>query len=179
MDVSFLAYATDCIVSGTVNLREPRFSDMLVDREVLTIKDVALDSLEDGHRVRVPVLDLMWSELLFAVAAGPRGAACLRPARSRTYPVRAAVGPYEIVGYLHTASGTDPVASARNRRIIALTDASVTINLPSGRVTHHHDAILLRHAFRSALESVPDATIQHVRGEGRYQLLPLRTLATG
>lgn len=87
-------------------------------------------------------------------ATGPRGRSDLR-LWTRQLPVRALVGPYTVVGYLHAPPTIDPLKAAERRIVVPLT-ASVIEYTIGGVVTREQvDAVLLN---RAKIQSVDAAS---------------------
>lgn len=162
MEIPFLGYAQDCIVSGTVTLREQRIADLIRDQPVIAVRDLEAESLADGHRAHHPALDLEWHEFVLVAATGPQGDPAHRFHATRRYPVHAEIGVYEIAGYIHAPVNVDPFAFARHKSVIALTDAAVSIRHHDRTEIHRHEAVLLNGAFRTYLASVADGLVQHL-----------------
>ncbi|MEI7745628.1 MAG: hypothetical protein WCK58_17970 [Chloroflexota bacterium] len=162
MDLPFLGYAHDCIVNGTVTLREQRMADLVRDRELIAVRDMEVDALSDGRRLHHPALDLHWHELVLLAATGPQGDPSLRFYATRRHPVHAQVGPYEIAGYLHAPVAVDPFAFARHRSTIPLTEAAVAFRVGKRTEIHRHEALLLNGAYRTHLASVADGVVRHL-----------------
>lgn len=99
MNIDFVGYTADCIVSGEVALESDRLTDLLSGREEYTIENVALESLDDARVVRLRSANVFRGELCVVAATGPRGDVGRR-VRTRPHPMRAQVGPYEVFGYL-------------------------------------------------------------------------------
>lgn len=177
MEIPFLGYAMDCIVNGTVVLREQRMSDLLRDRDLVAVRNIEADALEDGRLLRQSALDMSWDEFVLVSGAGPQGDPAQRFYATRKFPVRVVVDPYEIVGYLHAPAGTDAIAFARHRRVIPLTDAAVRVRRASGSTVHRHATLLLHGRHGVGIESVPDVTVRALVAKGTDPLEPEQTRA--
>jgi hypothetical protein len=123
MDITLTAFAADCIVRGVLVLGADRLADHLNATEGLQIRDAVLESLDDGHTVALPSLEVPIADLCVVLAAGPRGVAGRR-VRNRTDLVNVRVGPYTVVGDLHSSPGSNPLLIHRRRgAFLAVTEA--------------------------------------------------------
>lgn len=126
MGIEFDGYAGDCRIYGRVASLGERLTDVLNAGDRVTVRDVRLQSLADGHVVEVPELMVELSELYAAVAHGPRG---MRERRVRTdqHRIRLGLGPYVVLGDLHSPPETDPIADVLRRpTMVPLTNATIT-----------------------------------------------------
>jgi hypothetical protein len=125
MEIPLTAFASDCIVRGVLVLGADRLADHLNAAEVIEIRDAVLESLDDGHEVSLPSLEIPIADLCVVLAAGPRGVAGRR-VRNRTDLVNVRVGPYTVVGDLHSTPGSGPRMVHRRRgTFLAVTEARV------------------------------------------------------
>jgi hypothetical protein len=125
MGIEFAGYAGDCRVFGRVASLGERLTDLLNAGERITVRDVRLESLEDGHPVTMPDLVLELADLHAVIGHGPRG---LRVQRIRTeeHRLRLGVGPYVILGDLHTPPDRDPIGDVLRRpSMVPLTNATI------------------------------------------------------
>jgi hypothetical protein len=125
MQVEFRGYGVDFIVVGTVELRGSRLSDMVNEVETVDLHDVALEGLGDMARVSVAQYSIRRDELLAIATAGPRGAK-RRRVPTTGHRLQAQLGPYNVLGRLHTRHG----GSVRRRfgsggPMLPLTDATI------------------------------------------------------
>jgi hypothetical protein len=164
--IALEAYAADCRLFGSVDVGDIRLTDFLNANPELRIQDARLESLADGHVVETPELAVARDELCAVIAAGPRGDAARRV---RTYATRFMVdlGPYEIVGIVHSTSASDPLGAVLRRAAwVPLTDAIITYRRGHEAVREDVDILLvnrnLTSLFRAAGDRFPTA---HVRDE--------------
>ncbi len=123
MEIPLIAFAADCIVRGVIDLGADRLADHLNADESVEIRNAVLESLDDGHEVAMALLEVQIADLFAVVAAGPRGTPGRR-VRDRSDLVNLRVGPYTIVGDLHSAPGAGPLMVHRRRgAFLALTEA--------------------------------------------------------
>lgn len=123
--LDFMGFAGDCQIFGRLTMIGDRLTDMLNGQEQFRLRDVVLESLVDGHRVELAVLHVERSELYAAIAAGPQG---IQDRRIRTEAIRMQIGlgPYLVLGTLHSAPGADPLSSVLYRSpMVPLTDATI------------------------------------------------------
>jgi hypothetical protein len=120
--VEFVAYAEDCRISGRMELRGDRLTDMLNRNDEFVLRDASVEALADGRTLAAGEVPVGRNELLAVHAVGPQG----NPSRhlhTRRYPVVVRSGPYVIRGYMHTPPAVQPEESARRRAMIPLSDA--------------------------------------------------------
>jgi len=154
VEITFEAFAADCVVRGTYELGAERLSDQLNAAETVELRVAVLQSLEDGHIVALPQVAIPVGDLCAVVAAGPRGAADRRR-HGRADLVEIRVGPYTVIGDLHSMIGSGPRdVHRRNVAFVAVTEARVLG--PAGEDTAvTWPATLL--VNRSLIERVSDA----------------------
>ncbi|HEX5240315.1 MAG TPA: hypothetical protein VFW20_04895 [Candidatus Limnocylindrales bacterium] len=163
MQIPFTGYAEDCTVNGQVGLESDRLSDFLASTIEFEVDAPAFQALDDGRLVEAPSATLSREDLCLVMATGPRG----RPERrlwTRQYPVRAHVGPYVVLGYLHAPPTIDPLKTTDRRPILALTSSTLEYDLGGEARREHADAILVNSAKISALEAATDADLGLAKG---------------
>lgn len=125
LELDFVAYAEDCVLSGRVDLREDRLSDLINAHEHFELVNVLVEDLSGGPAFELRDLAVERNELLVIHVTGPRGSRHRRK-RTRQHPIVAKLGPYEVRGYVHALPGSDPIASLRHRPpMVPLTDAVI------------------------------------------------------
>ncbi len=125
MLVDFTGYAGDCLIRGHLDLRAERLTDQLHADPAVRLTDVVLEGLVDGRRVAVPEFVVRREDLCAVVATGPRGARRLRIATT-PHRLQALIGPYTVLGRLHTPSGQGAIRSLADRdTMVPLTDATI------------------------------------------------------
>ena len=124
MQIPFTAYADDCTVRGEIALGADRLSDLLSSTTEYEVSDVAFRALDDGREVAANSCSVLRDDLCLVVASGPRGRVDRR-LWTRQHPVRARVGPYTVLGYLHAPPTIDPMRTTDRRPIVALTNAVI------------------------------------------------------
>jgi hypothetical protein len=158
MQIPFSAYADDCTVTGQVGFESDRLSDFLALTAEFQIDDAAFRALDDGRVVEADSAAILRDDLCIVTATGPRG----RPERrlwTRQYPVRARVGPYVVLGYLHAPPTIDPLRTTDRRAIVALT-ASVVEYESSGEIVRDQaDAVLVNAAKIDVLEAATETDL--------------------
>ena len=163
MQIPFTAYAEDCTISGEVELPADRLSDFLSATTEFVVAKPSFRALDDGRLVEGDSCDVLRDDLCVVIATGPRG----RPERrvwTRQHPVRATVGPYRVVGYLHAAPTIDPLRSTARRQVVALTDSVVEYSEGGATVRIEAATILLNCTKINRLENASDEDI----GLGRH-----------
>ena len=83
-----------------------RLTDFLNGQERFRIHHVVCQSLTDGHEAAIDSLSVERGELLCVVATGPRGNEKQRVSLE-TARLQVSIGPYLILGRLHTKPGSD------------------------------------------------------------------------
>lgn len=142
MQIPFAAYADDCTVTGELALDSDRLTDFLSSTREFDVDAAAFRALDDGRVVEAGSAEILLADLCIVTATGPRG----RPERrlwTRQVPVRVRVGPYTVVGYLHSPPTIDPFSAADRRAIVPLT-SSVVEYARAGEVARDQaDAVLV------------------------------------
>ncbi|HET9682006.1 MAG TPA: hypothetical protein VFP19_08200 [Candidatus Limnocylindrales bacterium] len=158
MQIPFTAYADDCTVTGEVAMTSDRLSDFLAGTEEFEVDAAAFRALDDGRVVEMPSAAILRDDLCVVAASGPRG----RPERrlwTRQYPVRARIGPYVVLGYLHAPPTIDPLRTADRRTIVALTSSVVEYDLGGELQREVAEAVLVNRAKIDVLEPATDADL--------------------
>lgn len=156
--IPFAAYADDCTVTGGVALDTDRLSDMLSATEEFALDGAAFRALDDGRVVEAESTPICLDDLCVIAATGPRGRHDRR-LWTRQIPVRARVGPYSVVGYLHSPPTIDPFKAAERRPIVPLTAATIEYTMDGAAAREHVDAILLNRRKIERLEPASEAEI--------------------
>lgn len=152
MHIPFTAYAVDCTVRGEIALGADRLSDLLTSTTEYEVRGAEFRALEDGHVVEAESAEILRDDLCMVVAAGPRGRADRR-LWTRQHPVRARVGPYTVLGYLHAAPTIDPMRTIDRRAIVALTSCVVGYAEGEQDVWVENDTLLVNTTKIDALET--------------------------
>jgi hypothetical protein len=155
MQIQFSAYAEDCTVSAEVELPTDRLSDFLAATTEFMVDRPAFRALDDGHVVEADSAELLRDDLCLVVATGPRGR-LERRIWTRQHPVRARVGPYIVIGYLHAPPTIDPFRTTDRRAIVALTDCLVGYSDAGRPVWIEASAVLLNTGKIELLESASE-----------------------
>jgi hypothetical protein len=124
MQIPFTAYADDCTLEGEIALGADRLSDLLSSTTEYEVSRASFRALDDGHVVQADSAAVLRDDLCIVVATGPRGRTDRR-LWTRQHPVRARVGPYTVLGYLHAPPTIDPMRTTDRRAIVALTSCVV------------------------------------------------------
>jgi hypothetical protein len=116
-------------------------------------------ALDDGRVVEAGTTAICLDDLCVIAATGPRGKQ-ERRLWTRQVPVRARIGPYSVVGYLHSAPTIDPFKAAERRQIVALTAATIEYTMDGHVAREHSDAVLLNRVRIDRLEPANEAEVQ-------------------
>lgn len=162
MQIPFTAYADDCTVSGQLDLGTDRLSDLLAASSEIEIESPEFQALDDGRTVSAPSCEIGRDDLCVVLATGPRGR-IERRLWTRQHPVRLRVGPYLVIGSLHSPPTIDPFRTTDRRPIVALT--SCAIGIPQGDRRGWVDAqsVLVNTARIDHLESASEEDINLAR----------------
>jgi hypothetical protein len=141
--IDFMAFAADCTVTGKMTMFGERLTDFLNGQERFRVHHLECESLEDGHRAAVDSLSLERNDLLAVVATGPRGNEKQR-VTLQTNRLQVSIGPYLILGRIHTKPGTDAVASVMKRDpMIPLTHATIAYEVAGSIVARDLPTIIV------------------------------------
>jgi hypothetical protein len=125
MLVEITGFAGDCLIHGRLDLRMERLTDQLNADTRLDLVDVVLEGLHDGQRVTVPSFTIERADLCAVRADGPRGARRLRVATT-PHRLQAQIGPYTVLGRLHSKPGTESMAAIGDRAaMVPFTGATI------------------------------------------------------
>jgi len=152
MQIAFTAYADDCTVRGEIALGADRLSDLLSSTTEYEVRAAAFTALDDGHVVQTDSAAILRDDLCMVVATGPRGRA-ERRLWTRQHPVRARVGPYVVLGYLHAPPTIDPMHTMDRRAIVALTSCVVGYAEGTTPVWVENDTLLVNTTKIDVLET--------------------------
>lgn len=83
--------------------------------------------------------------------------------------MRAVIGPYAVIGYLHATPSVDPQTIIHRRQIIAFSPARIAFDLAGERIEDAHDALLL---VRTKIEVLDSASDEDVHLAKTVQLSP-------
>lgn len=168
MQIPFTAYADDCTVRGQIELGADRLADLLASTTEYEVRGAAFRALDDGRVVEAESAAILRDDLCIVVASGPRGRSDRR-LWTRQHPVRARVGPYLVLGYLHAPPTVDPLRTTDRRPIVALTACVVGYTEGAAPVWVESDAVLVNTSKIDVLETAHPEDI----GLGRHVPLPV------
>jgi hypothetical protein len=140
--VPFSSYADDCTLAGEIAFEADRLSDFLSSVTDFEVQDVVCHALDDGRVVQRDVAALLRDDLCIVLATGPRGRR-ERRVWTRQLPVRAQVGPYVVLGYLHAPPTIDPIRSNEHRAVVPMTSCVVKFSRAGEPVVEALDVALL------------------------------------
>lgn len=133
MLVEFTAYAGDCLVRGTLAVPDgERLTDFVNRQPEFAITNAELVSFSDGHTVTLDEVSLVRDDLFAIEAREPRGETARRIHTVR-HRLELQIGPYTVLGQLHTMPGSPPLTSiGRRSTMIPLTNATIAYNDATG-----------------------------------------------
>ena len=138
-----MAYAGDCRVAGRLELIGARLTDMLNAEPTLRLREVLLESLDDGRLLELADLELQRTELFAVEAVGPRGPA-ERRVRTRIHRMQLSLGPYIVMGHLHAMPGADPLDSLlRRMSMVPLTSATIAYGVAGQTVMRDVETLIV------------------------------------
>jgi hypothetical protein len=143
-----IAYAGDCRIDGMIAVAEDeRFSDALNQHEQFFLTGVRLISHADGHVLELDELRLERSDIFAVEAVGGRG-----PENRRIHTVRhrleVRLGPYTVLGQVHTRPGGEPLMSiGRRPSMIPLTNATIAFNDAEGLEAHDVETLIVNRSL--------------------------------
>ena len=123
--IDFFGFGTDCTITGKVTMFGERLTDFLNGQERFRLHHVECVSLADGHVAAVDSISVERTDLLAVLASGPRGSEKQRVSL-QTNRLQVCIGPYLILGRLHSKPGSDAMASVLQRDpMIPFTSATI------------------------------------------------------
>ena len=155
MQIPFTAYAEDCTLTGEVTLTGDRLSDFLASTTEFDVHGASFHALDDGRTIEAESAAILREDLCVVLASGPRGRLDRR-LWTRQYPVRARVGPYLVLGYMHSAPTVDPYHAVDRRAIVALTGCTIEYAEAGEIVRIESDAVLVNSRKIERLEPATD-----------------------
>ncbi|MBI3750723.1 MAG: hypothetical protein HY263_03570 [Chloroflexi bacterium] len=155
MQIPFTAYADDCTVTGELALSADRLSDMLASTTQFDVDGAAFQALDDGRVVEADTAAILRDDLCVIAASGPRGRT-ERRLWTRQYPVRARVGPYVVLGYLHAPPTIDPLRTTDRRPIVAMTSSILEFTQAGVWTRIESEAVLVNSAKIDVLEAASE-----------------------
>jgi hypothetical protein len=155
--IEFEGFAADCTISGKMTMFGERLTDFLNGQERFRIHHVVCNSLADGHAAEIDSLSVERNELLCVVATGPRGNEKQRRELA-TARLQVSMGPYIILGRLHTSPGSDVMATVLKREpMIPLTSATIAYEQAGGIVARDVPTIIINRLQVDWLTPTSDA----------------------
>jgi hypothetical protein len=168
MQIPFTAYADDCTISGELAIRTDRLSDFLASTVEFQVASPSFRAHDDGRTVTAESCAVERDDFCLVLATGPRGRS-ERRLWTRQHPVRLRVGPYVVIGYLHSPPTIDPFRTTDRRPIVALTSSIVGYAAGDETVWTEAEAVLVNSAKIDHLETASEEDI------GLARNLDLRT----
>ncbi len=167
MQIPFTAYADDCTLRGEIALSGDRLADLLASTTEYQVEHAEFHALDDGRVVEAASAAILRDDLCIVIASGPRGRVDRR-LWTRQHPVRARIGRYVVLGYLHAPPTVDPLRTTDRRPIVALTECVVGYTGSAGPIWVEADVVLLNTAKIDVLETAEAEDI----GLAAHVLLP-------
>lgn len=155
MQIPFSAFADDCTVSGEIALRTDRLSDFLASTVEFEIASPSFRALDDGRTVTAVSCAIERDDLCLILATGPRGQVGRR-LWTRQHAVRIRVGPYVVIGYLHSPPTIDPFRTTARRPIVALTSCVVGYVAQGETIWVEAEAVLINTVKIDHLETASE-----------------------
>jgi hypothetical protein len=141
--IEFVGFAEDCTISGKMTMFGERLTDFMNGQERFRVHHLECESLEDGHRVELDSVSLERNDLLAVVANGPRGNEKQR-LPLETNRLQISIGPYLILGHIHSLPGVDAVSSVLKREpMIPLTNATIAYEVAGAIVARDIPTIIV------------------------------------
>lgn len=142
--LALIAYTTDGVLRGAVELDHQRLADLLAEQGTLQLSQVAVQAHDDGDIRKLGRAEVAQEELPVIVATGPQGDPERRVDMS-AIAVTATVGRYRIMGRVHVPRGAD-LAAVERATWVAITGAVIAYDA-GGRVqVHLHEVLLVNRA---------------------------------
>lgn len=158
--VEFQGFAGDCTIAGQVTMFGERLTDFLNGQERFRLHHVQLTSLDDGHIVPMDSISVERDDLLAVVGSGPRGSQQQRIQLEQTR-MQLSIGPYIILGRLHTLPGVDPMKNVLQREsMIPLTSATIAYSLAGATIARDVGTIIVnRHQVEWIAATADEASV--------------------
>jgi hypothetical protein len=165
--VDLLGFAGDCTITAKVTMFGDRLTDFLNGQERFHIHKVIFESLDDGHLVAEDSVSITRDDLLAVIASGPRGSEQQRVELAETR-MQLSIGPYLILGRVHTAPGIDPVSGVMQRDpMVPLTDATIAYSVAGNVVARDVGTLIVNRKLvdwivpsADEAEVFPDSTVR-------------------
>lgn len=158
-DIEFTGFSGDCIVFGRLALTADRLTDELNASDSFRLEAVTLEDLGDGHLLDLQELVVDQADLFAALATGPRGNESRR-IRTRTIRMQLSLGPYVVLGNLHTHPGADPIVSVMRRSpMIPLTNATIAFARDGFVIARDAEALLVNRNLADQIRPTGDEAL--------------------
>lgn len=155
--IEFVGFAEDCTISGKMTMFGERLTDFMNGQERFRVHHLECESLEDGHRVALDSVSLERNDLLAVVANGPRGNEKQR-VPLETNRLQISIGPYLILGHIHSAAGADAVSSVLKRDpMVPLTNATIAYEVAGAIVARDIPTIIVNRLLVDWISPTTDA----------------------
>ena len=154
-ETALIGYSGDCVVRGFVEIPNGmRMTEFLNDASRIAVTGARLFSLDDGHAVDAGSVDLTFEELL-AVEAPPGPVSSGLRIRTKAARVQFELGPYEILGHVHSPTTGDPLASmSRRKSMVPLTNATISMIYAGRQHLRDVDVLIFNRDLATVVEAV-------------------------
>lgn len=157
--VEFHGFGGDCTIAGRITMFGERLSDFLNGQERFRLHKVEFTSLEDGHVVALDSVSLERDDLLCVVGTGPRGSEKQRVRVAETR-MQLSIGPYIVLGRLHTRPGLDPMKSVLQREpMIPMTNATIAYTAAGATVVQDAPTVIVNRLLVEWISATPDEAL--------------------
>lgn len=155
VETPFIGYSGDCVIRGTlVAPQDARLTDFLNGHDSIHIVQARLFALDDGRVVDAGDVDLALDEL-YAVEAPHRAPDVGHRVRTRAARMQFQLGPYHVLGHVHSPSTADPVATVvRRKSMIPLTEATLSLNYAGRQQLRDLDVLIVNRDLAQVIEAV-------------------------
>jgi len=154
--VEFQGFAGDCTITGRITMFGERLTDFLNGQERFRLHKVEFQSLADGHQVPVDSVSVERDDLLAVVGTGPRGSEKQRVRLDETR-MQLSIGPYMILGRLHSRPGQDPMQSVLQREpMIPLTSATIAYSVAGAIVARDVGTVIVNRLLVDWISATAD-----------------------
>jgi hypothetical protein len=154
--IQFVGFAADCTITGQMTMFGERLTDFLNGQERYLVHHVECESLEDGHQAAIDSVSVERNDLLAVVATGPRGSEKQRVVLQSSR-LHVSVGPYLILGRLHSKTGDAVNDVLKREPMIPLTDATIAYEVAGAIVARDIPTIIVNRLLIEWISPTTDA----------------------
>jgi hypothetical protein len=155
--IDFTGFSGDCTITGKMTMFGDRLTDFLNGQERFRVHHLDCESLEDGHHLALDSVSIERLDLLAVVASGPRGNEKQRVSL-QTNRLQLSIGPYLILGRIHSKPGADAVQSVLQRApMIPLTNATIAYEVAGSIIARDVPTIIVNRLLVDWISPTTDA----------------------